>query len=1068
MNSREEKDGVLRAYPQGDLESPFLEEELFAEESETDWEVHLAALEAESPFRWAFEEEPGPAIEPELEDFGTSETEKGRIETDERYEAFDRPVQPLLGDSSEFEIIPPDDTRVYVRNTLAVPYRWICSLELYTENPTYPQGDKWLLRGKATGVLIQPSCVLTAAHNLRVTVGGEKRPVERIVVTPGRNGDKAPFGRAETRPDDWRTPNDWDPTNEVRTRMWDFAVIRLNEPLGNKSFKGERLGWWGSPEYGHGTSMKPLKLDWLKNRVVNGAGYPGDTCGTRVITDPDPKVVQRRINFCRHRTPELWASTQWRASGKVREVHREFLRHTIDTYRGQSGSPVWYYWPKEKKRWLVGLHVAPGDPGTDNVAIWIRQEVLDTIADLEAQLLQAGRRGGRGARELMGVLDEMAEEGPEILEELEAAERSEIEDYEEDELEVFEWEAEEATDEFEGAYEDKEPEDVEEEFDDFGAEGSDKEEIVEPLDITTEAEISEGEEEAFLDEYDEEDEYALFETATPPPLRVTKRPRSVPESDRVPFAPTPPHGSYWPIVTSHPKGREVNYLALDGKHVGSLQGRRFLAMRSEGKRYHVGIDLFANFNDPVVACQDGEIVNFYGFCCGTTKTSWALIVDHGTVVINYGEVAPDSLRRAGLKIGSQVRAGHLIGYIGKNPGGSSMLHFETYIPSTRKNGQWVVNRRRPPELLDPTEYLLFLAEFGLIGRVSRTTTTATPVVEPPPGVARPAAELVRFAQRVLNAAEGERLAVDGDLGRLTRGALDRFRRKYTGGVLDEKTELALAQRALEELKQQSLFGQLGVLDAATRQELIAFKSEHGLGTDATLDAATRTALTDALARRAVLPLVPAPVVGSGRNWAEVDRDQRMLYVMKLLVEKYQYPVNGAAGLVGNLRAESDVIPNRVEGSRATTPMRARDFNNILRDFTAEEVMNRNPTTEVGPLKAGIGIAQWTKRDRRAGLFQHTFQGERLGAAIIYNIDAQVDYLITELGSTYLRVDRVLKNPNVSLEDASDEVVYNFEIPGSILTKSKPRRKLPRTDPAVQNVFDMRRQYSRGALRAYRS
>ena len=121
-----------------------------------------------------------------------------------------------------------------------------------------------------------------------------------------------------------------------------------------------------------------------------------------------------------------------------------------------------------------------------------------------------------------------------------------------------------------------------------------------------------------------------------------------------------------------------------------------------------------------------------------------------------------------------------------------------------------------------------------------------------PGAAKPAAELVRFAQRVLNAAEGERLDDDGDLGRLTRGALERFRKRYglgTGGVLDGPTELALAQRALEELAQQSIFAQRGMLDAKTKQALAAFKAKRGLGFDSTLDAATRAALADTLTRR---------------------------------------------------------------------------------------------------------------------------------------------------------------------------------------------------------------------------
>jgi peptidoglycan hydrolase-like protein with peptidoglycan-binding domain len=117
--------------------------------------------------------------------------------------------------------------------------------------------------------------------------------------------------------------------------------------------------------------------------------------------------------------------------------------------------------------------------------------------------------------------------------------------------------------------------------------------------------------------------------------------------------------------------------------------------------------------------------------------------------------------------------------------------------------------------------------------------------------ARPSAERVRFAQRVLNAAEGESLKPDAALGPLTRGALERFRRKHglgTGGVLDEKTGIALVQRALEELAQQSLFP-IGVRDAATDQAVAGFKAERRLGSGASLDDATRLALADALDQR---------------------------------------------------------------------------------------------------------------------------------------------------------------------------------------------------------------------------
>jgi hypothetical protein len=147
------------------------------------------------------------------------------------------------------------------------------------------------------------------------------------------------------------------------------------------------------------------------------------------------------------------------------------------------------------------------------------------------------------------------------------------------------------------------------------------------------------------------------------------------------------------------------------------------------------------------------------------------------------------------------------------------------------------------------------------GAHRRSSQSATAEPRPQSG-ATPAAEHTRFAQRVLNAAEGEKLKPDAVLGPLTRVALERFRGKYslgTGGVLDEKTLIALVQRGLEEFRQQSMFGTTGVLDAATRRELIAFKSTRGLGSTSDLDAATLNALGESLMeRRPGVPRAPSP------------------------------------------------------------------------------------------------------------------------------------------------------------------------------------------------------------------
>ncbi|MDX1417939.1 MAG: hypothetical protein R3293_27305, partial [Candidatus Promineifilaceae bacterium] len=132
------------------------------------------------------------------------------------------------------------------------------------------------------------------------------------------------------------------------------------------------------------------------------------------------------------------------------------------------------------------------------------------------------------------------------------------------------------------------------------------------------------------------------------------------------------------------------------------------------------------------------------------------------------------------------------------------------------------------------------------------------------------AELLSFAQTVLNVAEGEKLKIDGKIGKFTRGALARFRKKYglgAGSALDGATQLVLAQRVLEELAQQSLFAKNGRLDPATEQAIIEFKAKHNLPRSAAIDAQTRSALLAALSRRGGT-VVSVPT-GSGQTSSTV-------------------------------------------------------------------------------------------------------------------------------------------------------------------------------------------------------
>jgi murein DD-endopeptidase MepM/ murein hydrolase activator NlpD len=197
----------------------------------------------------------------------------------------------------------------------------------------------------------------------------------------------------------------------------------------------------------------------------------------------------------------------------------------------------------------------------------------------------------------------------------------------------------------------------------------------------------------------------------------------------VPFAPLPQAGAYWPLVSREPD--IVNYRSVKGQ-VGSSPGRNFGARRTDGNgnwvRNHVAVDLFAKAGDPVVACYAGKITGFFPFCCGTKKTSNALIVDHGHVVINYGEVAQKLA--GGLKVGDRVAAGQVIGHVGVNPNKSSMLHFEMYKAGTSKTWSWKKDLPASPSLYDPTKFLLQLRRTGLRG-----TSVQAPASQPTPAAA---------------------------------------------------------------------------------------------------------------------------------------------------------------------------------------------------------------------------------------------------------------------------------------------------------------------------------------------
>ncbi len=171
----------------------------------------------------------------------------------------------------------------------------------------------------------------------------------------------------------------------------------------------------------------------------------------------------------------------------------------------------------------------------------------------------------------------------------------------------------------------------------------------------------------------------------------------------------------WPLRTGHPRRGVVSYRGVDGKVRGSW-ARRLAAPRGgkngKPRRNHAGIDLFAHPGDAVLAVADGVVTAVQSFHLG----SWAVFVDHGQVVVMYGEVDRRSWSRLGVAVGSSVKAGQPIAEVAcmaRDENGactSHMLHVETYAPGTTQNHRWYAGKDAPPALRDPSLLLLLAAQ----------------------------------------------------------------------------------------------------------------------------------------------------------------------------------------------------------------------------------------------------------------------------------------------------------------------------------------------------------------------
>ena len=142
--------------------------------------------------------------------------------------------------------------------------------------------------------------------------------------------------------------------------------------------------------------------------------------------------------------------------------------------------------------------------------------------------------------------------------------------------------------------------------------------------------------------------------------------------------------------------------------------------------------------------------------------------------------------------------------------------------------------------------------------------------------------------------------------------------------------------------------------------------------------------------------------------------------------KYMTP-EGAAGVMGNLYAESGIIPNRVE---ILCLQRLKEIGKHYTDATYTALVDDGSISRdlfLHPLgdtrQYGYGLAQWTSPGRKAKLYDLA----KTKRVSIGDLNMQLEFLVSELKQSYKSVWETVTTTH-DIKKASDEFLLKFEIP----------------------------------------
>lgn len=136
--------------------------------------------------------------------------------------------------------------------------------------------------------------------------------------------------------------------------------------------------------------------------------------------------------------------------------------------------------------------------------------------------------------------------------------------------------------------------------------------------------------------------------------------------------------------------------------------------------------------------------------------------------------------------------------------------------------------------------------------------------------------------------------------------------------------------------------------------------------------------------------------------------------------------NGAAGIMGNLRAESGLRSNNLQDS----------YEYLGSDTEYTNKVDNGSYANFSKDRAGYGLAQWTDGGRKANLLK----AAKSAGTSISDINMQMDFLMSELGTNYPNLLSLAQSKSSSIKDVSDEMLFDFERPKNAASKSNQRAK----------------------------